>query len=94
MFFGCNAPPDYKMTKLGSCDKETSPLISKTTGVVLELCRPWKYVAISSRVAISICLTTDEFSGRVKKIVQGWVPHSPVTHVSHFTTLFNLYHQK
>lgn len=66
MFFGCNAPPDSKVTKLGSCDKETSASISKTTGVVLESCRPCKYVAVSSGVSISICLTTDEFSGRVK----------------------------
>ena len=55
MFSGCTVLPDSRKTKLESSDQETSPSIGKNTGIVLVLCRTWKYapMAISGGVNIS-----------------------------------------
>ena len=55
MFSGCTVPPDSKETELGSSNQETSPSAAKNTGIVLVLCRVWKYVhtVISGGVDIS-----------------------------------------
>ena len=60
MFSGCTVLPDSRKTKLESSDQETSPSIGKNTGIVLVLCRTWKYAPTA--------ISGDEFSVRVTKI--------------------------
>ena len=91
MFSGCTVPPDSKETKLGSSDQEASPSAGKNTGVVLVPCsrmevRPYSYFRWCGyfRGPWVSFVTTDEFSVKVAKLLQGLVSHELIAYLSTF----------
>ena len=91
MFSSCTVLPDSKETELGSSDHEASPSAGKNTGVVLvpclrmEVC-PYSYFRWCGYFwgAWVSFVRTDEFSVRVKKLLQGLVSHELTAYLSIF----------
>ena len=86
-------PPDSKETELVSSDEEASRSVGKNTGIVLVPCRTWKCIpmAISYfrwcgyfQVPRVSFVTTDEFSVRVTKLIQGLVSYQITAYLSTF----------
>ena len=84
---GCTVPPDCKETERGSSNQHPSPSAGKNIGVILVPCMevcPYSYFQWCRYFQgpwVSF-VTTDEFSVRVTKILQGFVSHELTAYLS------------
>ena len=87
MFSGCTVPPDIKETELGGSNQEVSLSSGKIPGQFYAMqCMEVCPRAISSGVDISVVwvlfVATDQFSLRVKNLLQGLVFHKLTAYLS------------
>ena len=85
MFFGCTLLPGSKETKLASIDPESSPSADENTGIICPYSH-FQWCGFFQGPWVSFG-KTDEFSGRVPKLLQKLVSLGLTAYLS----VFNLF---
>ena len=88
MFSGCTVSPVSKEIELGRSDQEASLSADKNTGIVLgsESLQLFRFCGYFWGRGVSFA-STDEFSVRVTKLLQGLVSHELAAYLS----VYNLF---